>query len=172
VEVRVAYSTRATPKARQALGLLACALLTFTAAALGAIASANAPEFYAMLSRPPWAPPSWLFGPVWTALYLLMAIAAWLVWRRAGFAGARAGLVLFVVQLGANSLWSWLFFRWHQGALAFVDVVLLWWLILMTIVAFHRVSTLAAMLLYPYLAWTTYAAALTFSVWRLNPTLL
>jgi benzodiazapine receptor len=159
-------------KLQQVLGFLGWALLTFTAAAVGAIASANAGEFYAELARPSWAPPAWLFGPVWSVLYALMAIAAWLVWRARGFAGARAALVLFVVQLAANALWSWLFFAWQRGALAFAEVLVLCCLILATIVAFRRVSTVAALLLYPYLAWSAFASVLTFVIWRLNPALL
>jgi translocator protein len=157
---------------RQTLGLLGWALLTFAAAALGALASADAAAFYAALVRPPWAPPGWLFGPVWSALYALMAVSAWLVWRDRGFGGARPALVLFVVQLAANALWTWLFFAWRQGGLAFAEVLLLWALIVATIVAFHRIRALAAVLLYPYLAWTTFASALTFTVWSLNPGLL
>jgi translocator protein len=94
------------------------------------------------------------------------------VWRERGFAGARRALGLFIAQLAANALWSWLFFAWRQGGLALADVVLLWGLIVATIVAFQRISTLAAVLLYPYLAWVTFASALTFTVWRLNPALL
>ena len=101
-----------------------------------------------------------------------MGVAAWLVWRRRGFAGARPALVLFVTQLVANALWSWLFFAWQRGALAFAEVVVLWCLVVGTVVAFHRVRALAAVLLYPYLAWTTYATALTYAVWRLNPGVL
>ena len=159
-------------KSRQALGLLGWAFLTFAAAALGALATADAGAFYAELARPSWAPPGWLFGPVWSALYALMAVSAWLVWRERGFAGARMALALFLAQLAANALWSWLFFAWHQGGLASGEVVVLWALIVATIAAFHRISTLAAVLLYPYLAWVTFASALTFTVWRLNPGLL
>jgi tryptophan-rich sensory protein len=170
-------SAPATPEAglsalQQALGLFGWALLTFVAAALGAWASADAGTFYAELVRPAWAPPAWLFGPVWTALYALMALSAWLVWRRRGFPGAFSALVLFIVQLAANALWSWLFFAWQRGALAFVEVLVLWALIAATIVAFQRLHALAAVLLYPYLAWTTFASALTFAVWRLNPAVL
>jgi tryptophan-rich sensory protein len=157
---------------QQAVGLVGWALVTFAAAAVGAIASADAGAFYAELALPSWAPPAWLFGPVWSALYALMAVSAWLVWRARGFAGARTALVLFIVQLAANALWSWLFFAWHRGALASAEVVILWCLIVATVVAFQRINVLAAVLLYPYLAWTTFAAALTFTVWRLNPGVL
>lgn len=159
-------------KSQQALGLLGWGALTFAAAAFGAWASANAGAFYAGLAKPSWAPPAWLFSPVWTTLYALMALAAWLVWRARGFAGARTALVLFVVQLAANALWSWLFFAWQRGGLAFAEVLLLWCLVAATIVAFQRVSALAAAFLYPYLAWTTFASVLTLSVWRLNPGVL
>jgi tryptophan-rich sensory protein len=146
--------------------------LTSTAAILGALASANAGAFYEQLARPTWAPPAWLFAPVWSVLYLLMAVAAWLVWRAHGFAGARIALVLFSVQLAANALWSWLFFAWRRGDLAFAEVLILWSLIVATVVAFQRLSFVAASLLYPYLLWSTFASALTFAVWRLNPALL
>jgi benzodiazapine receptor len=159
-------------KLRQALGLLGWTSITFTAAALGAFASTGASAFYAELTLPSWAPPGWLFGPVWSALYAMMAAAAWLVWRDRGFAGARTALVLFVAQLAANALWSWLFFAWRLGAAAFGEVLVLWCLIAATIVSFQRINLLAAVLLYPYLAWTTFASALTFAVWTLNPGVL
>jgi tryptophan-rich sensory protein len=101
-----------------------------------------------------------------------MAASAWLVWRDRRFAGARMALALFVVQLAANALWSWLFFTLHRGALAFAEVLILWCLIVATIVWFQRINLLAAILLYPYLAWSTFASALTFAIWRLNPDVL
>jgi tryptophan-rich sensory protein len=159
-------------RSRQLVGLAGWLLLTFAVAGLGAIASGGARAFYAELVRPSWAPPGWLFGPVWSALYALMGVSAWLVWRTRAGTGTRTALFLFVIQLAANALWSWLFFVWHQGALAFADVLLLWLLILATIVAFRRFSGLAAALLWPYLAWVTFASALTFAVWRRNPGLL
>ncbi|MGD9953531.1 MAG: TspO/MBR family protein [Burkholderiales bacterium] len=154
------------------LGLAAWLAVIFAAAAVGALGSASASAFYAALERPGWAPPGWLFAPAWTTLYALMTVAAWLVWRSKGFAGARIALGLFLVQLAANALWSWLFFAWRQGALAFAEVLLLWALIVATVIAFWRVSRTAAVLLLPYLAWVTYASALTFEVWRRNPALL
>ena len=157
---------------RQALGLLGWLLLSFAAAGIGAIASSEAGAFYGQLARPSWAPPGWLFAPVWTVLYILMGTAAWLVWRRRGFKEARTALALFVIQLAANALWTWIFFVWHQGALAFVEIVILWCLIAATLASFRRHSTWAAALLLPYLAWVTFAAALTFATWRLNPQLL
>jgi tryptophan-rich sensory protein len=160
------------PVSKQVLGLVGWLVLTFAAAAIGGLASASAGTFYQQLVRPDWAPPAALFGPVWSALYLLIGVAAWLVWRTHGFRGAGIALVLFVVQLAANALWTWLFFVWHQGGLAFAEIVLLWGLIVATVFSFSRLHTLAAALLLPYLAWVTFACVLTLSVWKLNPTVL
>jgi len=154
------------------LGLFAWLLAAFAAAAVGGFASASAPEFYRELVRPSWSPPGWLFGPVWSVLYALMGIAAWLVWRAQGFAGAAVGLGLFIVQLAFNGLWTWLFFVWHLGGLAFAEILLLWVLIAATIVVFWRVSKVAGLLLIPYLAWVSFASALTLATWRLNPAVL
>lgn len=157
---------------RQWMGLAGWLLASFAAAAVGGVASGNAAGFYQQLAKPAWAPPPWLFGPVWSVLYLLMGIAAWLVWRERGFAGARAALTLFVAQLAANALWTWLFFAWRRGALAFGEILLLWLLIAATIAAFWRVRPVAGALLLPYLLWVSFATALTFAVWRMNPGLL
>ena len=129
----------------------------------------GAPEFYASLVRPDWAPPSWLFGPAWTILYALMAVAAWLVWRERGVEGARVPLGLYAAQLVLNALWSWLFFAWRLGGLAQVEVITLLVLIAATLVAFWRVKPLAGAFLLPYLLWVAYAAALTVSIVGMNP---
>jgi len=157
---------------RQAVGLLGWAIVTFLAAALGARASISAADFYASLTLPAWAPPASVFGPVWTVLYALMALAAWLVWRQGGWRAAAPALALYLLQLALNVLWSWLFFGWKQGALAFADIALLLALIVATIVAFHRVRPAAAWLLLPYLAWVTFACALNYAVWQANPAVL
>ena len=158
--------------ATQILGLAGWLLLTFAAAAAGAFASAGAGAFYRQLARPEWAPPGWLFAPVWTVLYVLMGVAAWLVWRAHGLRQARTALILYVAQLAANALWTWLFFVWHQGALAFAEILLLWGLIIATVVAFSRLHALAAALLLPYVAWVTFASVLTYATWKLNPAVL
>ena len=158
---------------QQALGFAGWLALCAAASALGAIASISAGEFYAELVRPEWAPPGSVFGPVWSLLYFLMAIAAWLVWRTSPANRERSvALSLFVVQLAVNALWSWLFFAWHLGGAAFVDVVLLWFLIAGTIAAFWRVSKVAALLLVPYILWVSFASALNWAVWQANPGLL
>jgi len=150
------------------LGLVGWLAVSFVAAAFGAVASVHAGEFYQSLARPGWAPPGWLFGPVWSVLYTLMGISAWLVWVRRGFTGARTALVVFLAQLIANGLWSWLFFAWHKGWLSFSEVILLWAMILCTVVLFWRVRRSAGVLLLPYLAWVSFACALCFATWRLN----
>jgi tryptophan-rich sensory protein len=157
---------------KQIVGCIGWLAVSFIAAAIGAAASVQAGPFYAALARPDWAPPAAVFGPVWTVLYALMGIAAWLVWRSGGFQAARAALVLFLVQLAVNALWSWLFFGWHLGGAAFADIVVLWVLVVATIVAFHRTRPLAAALLVPYLLWVGFASALNYAVWQLNPGLL
>ena len=154
-------------KFRQTWGLLGWLLVVFAAAAVGGFASASAGEFYRELVRPSWAPPGRVFGPLWSVLYALMGIAAWLVWRARGFSGARSALVLFIVQLAANALWTWLFFAWREGGPAFAEILLLWVLILATIGLFWRASKVAALLLLPYFAWVSFASALTYATWRL-----
>lgn len=156
----------------QALGLVGWLALAFVAAAVGGLAAADAPAFYAQLVRPSWAPPAGAFGPVWTVLYTLMGIAAWLVWRERKRLPVKPALVLFAVQLALNALWSWFFFAWKSGAGAFVAIVLLLALIVATLVAFYRVRPAAGLLLVPYLAWVCLATALSWTVWRNNPTLL
>jgi tryptophan-rich sensory protein len=160
------------PLTQQIVGLVAWLIGSFIAAVIGGAAAIQAGPFYAQLARPEWAPPSSIFGPVWTVLYALMGIAAWLVWRAAAFRTTRLPITLFLVQLALNALWSWLFFGWHQGALAFADILLLWVSIVATLIAFWRVSRLAGALLLPYLLWVSFATALNYAVWQLNPQVL
>lgn len=163
-------SQMSTP--HKAIGLIAWLALAFATSAIGAVASIEARYFYAALIQPEWAPPGWLFGPVWTTLFALMGIAAWLVWRRGGLRANRVALALFALQLAFNGLWSWLFFAWQLGAYALIDILLLWSLIAATLVAFWRVRPLAGALLVPYLLWVSFAAILNYSLWQLNPQLL
>ena len=165
-------STSVFPVRTQLVGLVVWLLVAFAAAAVGGVASADAGEFYRQLDRPAWAPPGWLFGPVWTVLYALQGVAAWLVWRGRGVRAAAVPLAVFLAQLAVNALWSWLFFAWRRGALAFGEVLLLDALLVATVVLFWRVRPLAGVLLLPYLLWVAFATALTYSVWQRNPTLL
>jgi translocator protein len=123
--------------------------------------------WYDGLNKPPWNPPSWVFGPVWTALYVLMGISAWLVWDR--YRGeAKGALTLFVVHLVFNAGWSAIFFGLQSPGLAFLEILVLWLLIVATIVVFWRHRPLAGALLLPYIAWVSFAAVLNFTIWRLN----
>ncbi len=157
-----------TPAADGA-ALVASILLCFAAAGVGAaFTSMLVATWYQELVKPAWAPPDWVFGPVWTALYLSMAVAAWLVWKRYGFAGARGPLLLFAVQLALNAAWSGLFFGLRSPALALAEILLLLAAVAATALAFWQRSRVAGLLLVPYLLWATFATALNFTIWRLN----
>ena len=142
---------------------------TVLTAAVGGIASISAQSFYQGLSQPAWAPPPAVFGPVWTVLYVMMALAAWLVVRQVGGAAARPAMALYAVQLLLNAAWTWLFFHWHLGAVAFVEVLVLWAIVALTGRAFWRIRALAGWLMLPYGLWVGFASALTFAMWQLNP---
>jgi len=149
--------------------LAALVALCLAVGALGGWTTAQSvTTWYPTLAKPSFNPPDWVFGPVWTTLYVLMAIAAWLVWRRSGLHGARPALVLFAVQLALNLAWSLLFFGAHRVDLALADIVVLWAALVATAIAFRRHSTMATVLMLPYLAWVSFASLLNFSIWRLN----
>jgi tryptophan-rich sensory protein len=156
-------------RANRILGLAGWLFLVGIAAALGALASVDAATFYRSLDLPSWAPPAALFGPVWTALYVAMAVAAWLVWSARGWPGAWFALSVFCAQLVANALWSWLFFAWRAGAPSVADIAVLWVMVVVTLIAFFRVRRVAGLLMVPYLAWVTFAAFLNIAVWQRNP---
>lgn len=156
---------------RHSLALLGWVVLCEAAGVIGALFTAPAiPGWYAALAKPAFSPPPWVFGPVWTTLYLLMGVAAWMVWRdkRAVPTMRRRALTLFALQLALNALWSPVFFGLHNLAGAFALIVLLWLAIIATFAAFARVSRSAAWLLAPYLAWVTFATYLTYALWSLN----
>lgn len=152
---------------KSGIALLVWIAICFVPALIGAAHPPGA--WYAELNKPAWTPPNAVFGPVWTLLYILMGIAAWLVWSRGGFGGARTALIVFLVQLVLNGLWSVLFFGLHSPALALADIVLLLIAIGATMILFRRIRALAGGLMAPYLAWVTFATALNFELWRLNP---
>ncbi len=139
---------------------------TFGAAATGAFVSTDG--WYATLAKPTWNPPNWVFGPVWTALYIMMAVAAWLVWRQGGWRRQRRALALYVAQWALNALWTPLFFGLRRPDLAFACIVLLLIAIALTMSAFRPARRLAALLLLPYAAWVGFATVLNFAIWRLN----
>jgi tryptophan-rich sensory protein len=126
------------------------------------------PGWYQTLMRPAIAPPNWIFGPVWTLLYALMAIAAWQVWQLPSSPLRSWGMALFLAQLALNFAWTWIFFRQHAIGAALVELVLLWIAIGVTALVFGRVAPVAAWLLAPYWAWVSFAAVLNAAYWRLN----
>lgn len=149
--------------------LLAFLVITFAAAAIGgALTSTSLDSWYLTLNKPSINPPNWIFGPVWTTLYAMMGIAAWLVWRRGSWLQTRAALGLFFVQLALNVAWSGLFFGLRRPDIAFWEILLLWSAIAITAAAFWRHSTVASLLLLPYLVWVSFASLLNFWLWRLN----
>lgn len=153
-------------RSTQVIGLIVALLICYAAAGIGGIFTGPAIQsgWYATLPRPPWTPPSWLFGPVWTLLYTLMAIAAWLVWRADNARGKSSALTLFGIQLALNVLWSVLFFGLRAPALGLLDIVFLWLAILATLVSFRRVTPAAGWLLLPYLLWVSFAVALNYAI--------
>ncbi len=154
---------------RSALVCIGFLLITFIAAGIGGVFTApGVRDWYPSLHKPTWTPPAWLFGPVWTVLYLCVAIAGFLAWRQAGFRGAKLAMALFILQLVLNAAWSWVFFGLRQPGWGFVEIVLLWAAILATMVALFSVSTWSGLLFVPYLLWVTCAAALNFAIWRMN----
>jgi tryptophan-rich sensory protein len=146
------------------LALAGLTLVTFCAPLAGMISPPG--DWYASLNKPGWNPPSWVFGPVWTALYLMMAGSAWLVWRRDGW---RRPLWLYFTQLALNAAWTPVFFGAREIGWALVLIVVLWLAILVTLLSFLRVSRVAGGMLLPYLAWVSFAAFLNFTLWRMNP---
>ncbi len=154
---------------RSALGLVALVVVCFAAAGVGgALMSRTPPDWYPSLQKPAWTPPGWVFGPVWTFLYLTMAGAAWLVWRRGDLREARLPLGLFGLQLALNAAWPGLFFGLRMPGPAFVELCALWCVLLATVIAFFRESRAAGLLLVPYLAWSTFAGVLNLAIWRMN----
>lgn len=155
-----------------ARGALLWVGLTFLTAVLGGLASARAAQFYDALRLPPWAPPASLFGPVWSVLYVLMAVAAWLVWRHRHTVRGSSGLALYAVALVPNVLWSWLFFDLHLGLWALVDIAVLWLLVGLTARAFWRIRPVFGLLMVPLWLWVSFAGVLNAALWWTNPALL
>ncbi len=151
---------------KAALVLLGFILLTFLAPLAGSWAAPG--DWYRSLAKPVWTPPPWLFGPAWTFLYLSMAVAAWGVWRQVRWAAPNRW---WLVQLALNAAWTPLFFGLRQPGWAFAEILLLWLAITVTMLQFFKTVRWAGLLLVPYLAWVTFASALNFAIWRMNPDL-
>ncbi len=145
---------------------------TSLAAVSGAVTATSSRGFYATLDKPRWAPPARLFGPAWTVLYIVMAIAAWRIWNAYGFTDARGELTLYGIQLVLNAAWNWFFFVKRNGLASTIEVSLLLTSVIATMVAFWQRDVVAGALFIPYVMWVSFATALTVSVWRRNPKLL
>ncbi|WP_207481439.1 TspO/MBR family protein [Arenibaculum pallidiluteum] len=155
--------------AAQVAAFVAFLVAVAVAGAIGSAATLpSIPTWYAGLVKPGFTPPNWLFPPAWTALYVLMAVSAWLVWRQGGRVPVRGPLAAWGIQLALNALWSVLFFGLHRPGLALVEILLLWAAVAWTLLSFRAVSRPAAWLLVPYLLWLSYAVALNAGVWLLN----
>jgi tryptophan-rich sensory protein len=159
------HGTRRGHGARTWWALLGFGAAVVVAAGIGVLGVSDTSGEYAGLRQPAWAPPSALFGPVWSVLYATIAVAGWLAWRRAGFGPA---LWLWTAQLVLNAVWTPIFFGAGRYGLAFVDIVVLWVLIAATVASFWRLSRPAALLMLPYWAWVSFAAALNLAIWRMN----
>lgn len=151
---------------RNILALIGWLALTFCASATGMFVKTGG--WYAELGKPTWNPPGWLFGPIWTTLYIMMSVAAWLVWKQGGWRAQRGPLTLYVMQWALNALWTPLFFGLQRPGLAFAEIILLTVAVYATLMAFWHVRKVAGLLLLPYALWATFAAVLNFTIWRLN----
>ena len=134
----------------------------------GLLTRSAIPSWYASLRKPSFNPPNWIFGPVWTILYILMGVAAWMVWMQPSSPLRTDALIWFLIQVGLNFLWSMIFFRWHAIAGALGEISILWLAILVTMVLFGELRPLAGWLIAPYLAWVSFATILNLAIFRLN----
>jgi tryptophan-rich sensory protein len=151
------------------LPLMSFILITFIAAFIGSLfTTPSIASWYRNLNKPSFAPPNFLFAPVWTILFFLMAIAAFLVWQNKNNPQAKKALIFYFVQLAFNSLWSIIFFGLHNPGVAFLEIIILWLLILLTLIKFYKIQKIAGLLLVPYLLWVSFASFLNLFVWLLN----
>ena len=153
-------------KRRDVRALVGWLALTFSAALTGVFVSTEG--WYANLLKPSWNPPNGVFGPAWTLLYTMMAVAAWLVWQRGGWKAQKRALGLYLTQWALNALWTPVFFGLERPGLALAEIGTLWLTVLATLISFWSVRRMAGTLMIPYALWVTFAAALNFAIWRLN----
>ena len=156
-------------KQKNLIALIACiAIPVLTGALAGFATSSNRDPWYANLDKPWFNPPGWIFGPVWTLLYILMGISLFMIWKQPGSKERSTGLRLFALQLVLNFAWSFIFFYFHNPGLALLEILVLWLVILLMIRSFYRLNHLATYLQIPYQAWVSFATVLNASIWYLN----
>ncbi len=156
-------------KRNELIKLITAVGLTVVLGAVGGlVTSAEIPTWYAGLTKPSFNPPNWLFGPVWTTLYILMGISCFLIWKQPASSGRNRALVLFIIQFALNFCWSFIFFGMHETGWALAEMIVLWVMILLTIFSFAQYSKIAAWLLVPYISWVSFAMLLNGAIWRLN----
>ena len=154
---------------RNLIALIIClSIPLLTGAVAGIVTSSNIATWYASLNKPFFNPPNWLFGPVWTALYILMGISLFIVWKQPHTRMRKQALQVFFVQLLFNFAWSFIFFYFHQPGIALIEIIILWFAILIMIITFSRLNRWSAYLQLPYFGWVTFATALNASIWYLN----
>jgi translocator protein len=136
----------------------------------GYFTSSGVEGWYATANKPWFNPPNWIFAPVWTALYIMMGIALYLVWRTETISSSvkQTSVILFLIQLTLNFFWSFLFFKLQQPGWAFAEIIVMWLAILFTILWFGKISSTAAWLLVPYICWVSFASVLNYAIWKLN----
>lgn len=162
-------TTKYLKPSQDVLGLVVFLALCLAVSGIGAAVTATSVgTWYQALQKPPFNPPDWVFAPVWTTLYVLMAIAGWCVWRQARFETGRKALTVFAIQLALNLAWSFLFFGLQRVDLALIEIVILLLAIIANTILFWRIDRLAGALFVPYVLWVTYATVLNASLWRLN----
>lgn len=151
------------------IALIICILIPLlTGGIAGFVTSSNIESWFTYLEKPAFNPPNWLFGPVWTTLYILMGISLFMIWKEPATPQRKSALRLFFLQLFLNFAWSFIFFYFHQPGFAFLEIIVLWIAILLMIVSFYRLNRSAAFLQLPYLGWVTFASVLNVSIWYLN----
>ncbi|HQX73978.1 MAG: tryptophan-rich sensory protein [Chitinophagaceae bacterium] len=149
--------------------IIAIAIPLIVGGTSGFFTATGVESWYQTIARPTWNPPGWIFGPVWTTLYVMMGISLFLVWKEdTSVELKKIAIALFTVQLVLNFFWSFIFFNQHQIGWALVEIIAMWVFILLTIFAFAQVNKAAAWLLVPYISWVSFATILNFTIWQLN----
>ena len=151
------------------LPLLISILIVFSFGFIGSFfTTSSITTWYAFINKPLFSPPNWIFGPVWTLLYILMGISAFLIWKKRDNLKTKQALVFYGIQLILNALWSIIFFGMHNPGLALLEIIILWLFILITLIKFYKINKTAGLLFIPYLLWVSFASILNYVIWMLN----